>query len=94
MVFKCSEVNPPNWSDETFTWQRTYEQESNTHSDTHTHTHSDVAWLWAAGLTRCLSLTVFLSQEGGSLVDSSGAVRLPLYTAWLELNQKEVTSDL
>lgn len=57
-------------------------------------THSDVAWLWAAGLMRCLSLTVSLSQEGGSLVDSSGVLRLPLYTAWLELNQKEVTSDL
>lgn len=42
----------------------------------------------------CLSLTVSLSQEGGSLVDSSGALRFPLYTAWLELNQKEVTSDL
>lgn len=60
----------------------------------HTHTDSDVAWLWAAALTRCLSLTVSLSQEGGSLMDSSGALRLPLYTAWLELNQKEVTSDL
>lgn len=42
----------------------------------------------------CFSLTVSLSQEGGSLVDSSGALRLPFYTAWLELNQKEVTSDL
>lgn len=50
--------------------------------------------LWAAGLTRCLSLTVFFSQEGGSLVDSTGVLRLPFYTAWLELNQKEVTLDL
>lgn len=53
-----------------------------------------LARLWAAGLTRCLSLTVFFSQEGGSLVDSTGVLRLPLYTAWLELNQKEVTLDL
>lgn len=41
-----------------------------------------------------LSFMVFLSQEGGSLVDSSGGLRVPLYTAWLELDQKEVTSDL
>lgn len=59
-----------------------------------TLTHSDVACLWAADLTRCLSLTVSLSQERGSLVDSSGVLQLPLYIAWLELNQKEVTSDL
>lgn len=80
----ANEVNPLNWSDETFT--TTYIQTFKT--------HSDVAWLWAAGLTRCLFLMVSLSQEGVSLVDSSGAVRLPLYTAWLELYQKEVTSDL
>lgn len=53
-----------------------------------------MALLWAAGLMRSLSLTVSLSQGGGSLVDSTGALRLPLYTVWLELNQKEVTSDL
>lgn len=37
---------------------------------------------------------VSLSQEGGSLVDSRGVLRLPLYTAWLELYQKEVNFDL
>lgn len=58
------------------------------------HTGSNVAWLWTTGLIRCLSLTVSLSQEGGSLVDSRGVLRLPLYTAWLELYQKEVTFDL
>lgn len=58
------------------------------------HAGSDAAWLWATGLIRCLSLTVSLSQEGGSLVDSHGVLRLPLYTAWLELFQKEVTFDL
>ncbi|XP_033930567.1 cadherin EGF LAG seven-pass G-type receptor 1 isoform X1 [Pseudochaenichthys georgianus] len=31
----------------------------------------------------------YYNKEGGSLMDSSGALRLPLYTAWLELNQKE-----
>ncbi|KAE8281530.1 Cadherin EGF LAG seven-pass G-type receptor 1 Precursor [Larimichthys crocea] len=31
----------------------------------------------------------YYNKEGGSLVDSSGVLRLPLYTAWLELNQKE-----
>lgn len=53
-----------------------------------------MSWLWVTGLTWCLSLMVSLSQEGGSLMDSSGVLLLPLYTAWLELNQKEVTSDL
>ncbi|TNN70475.1 Cadherin EGF LAG seven-pass G-type receptor 1 [Liparis tanakae] len=36
----------------------------------------------------------YYNKGGGSLVDSTGALRLPLYTVWLELNQKEVTSDL
>lgn len=58
------------------------------------HAGSDVAWPWVTGLIRCLSLTVSLSQEGGSLVDPRGVLRLPLYTAWLELYQKEVTFDL
>ncbi|XP_061523757.1 cadherin EGF LAG seven-pass G-type receptor 1 isoform X2 [Phycodurus eques] len=31
----------------------------------------------------------YYNKEGGSLVDSSGLLRLPLYTAWLELLQKE-----
>uniref|UniRef100_A0A8D3BBJ4 Cadherin EGF LAG seven-pass G-type receptor 1 n=1 Tax=Scophthalmus maximus TaxID=52904 RepID=A0A8D3BBJ4_SCOMX len=31
----------------------------------------------------------YYNKGGGSLVDSSGALRFPLYTAWLELNQKE-----
>ncbi|XP_068611577.1 cadherin EGF LAG seven-pass G-type receptor 1 [Brachionichthys hirsutus] len=31
----------------------------------------------------------YYNKEGGSLVDPSGAVWLPLYTAWLELDQKE-----
>ncbi|XP_034019490.1 cadherin EGF LAG seven-pass G-type receptor 1 isoform X2 [Thalassophryne amazonica] len=31
----------------------------------------------------------YYNKDGGSLMDSSGALRLPLYTAWLELNQKE-----
>ncbi|CAB1440354.1 unnamed protein product, partial [Pleuronectes platessa] len=31
----------------------------------------------------------YYNKEGGSLVDSSGALRLPFFTAWLELNQKE-----
>lgn len=44
--------------------------------------------------TVSLSFMVFLSQEGGGLVDSSGGLRVPFYTAWLELVQKEVTSDL
>lgn len=56
--------------------------------------NTQVARLWTTGLIRCLSLTVSLSQEGGSLVDSRGVLRLPLYTAWLELYQKEVTFDL
>lgn len=69
---------------------------SQPHTSMHTVDASDVA----LGFVGCrsnavsLSLTVSLSQDGGSLVDSSGALRLPLYTAWLELNQKEVTSDL
>lgn len=77
-----------------------YANEAKTHMTTcrtHTHRHtpdSDMARLWAAGLMQCLSLTVSLYQGGGSLVDSSGALLLPLFTAWLELNQKEVTSDL
>ncbi|KAM9328068.1 LOW QUALITY PROTEIN: cadherin EGF LAG seven-pass G-type receptor 1 [Pholidichthys leucotaenia] len=31
----------------------------------------------------------YYNKDGGSLVDSSGALLLPLYTAWLELTQKE-----
>ncbi|XP_049616876.1 cadherin EGF LAG seven-pass G-type receptor 1 isoform X5 [Syngnathus scovelli] len=31
----------------------------------------------------------YYNKDGGSLVDSSGLLRLPLYTAWLELTQKE-----
>ncbi|XP_056280679.1 cadherin EGF LAG seven-pass G-type receptor 1 isoform X1 [Pseudoliparis swirei] len=31
----------------------------------------------------------YYNKGGGSLVDSTGALRLPLYTVWLELNQKE-----
>uniref|UniRef100_A0A3Q4I0J7 Cadherin EGF LAG seven-pass G-type receptor 1a n=1 Tax=Neolamprologus brichardi TaxID=32507 RepID=A0A3Q4I0J7_NEOBR len=31
----------------------------------------------------------YYNKDGWSLVDSSGALRLPLYTAWLELNKKE-----
>ncbi|KAF7228987.1 transcript variant X3 [Nothobranchius furzeri] len=31
----------------------------------------------------------YYNKEGGSLVDSSGGLRVPLYTAWLELDQKE-----
>ncbi|KAK7902003.1 hypothetical protein WMY93_018772 [Mugilogobius chulae] len=31
----------------------------------------------------------YYNKDGGSLVDSSGALRLPFYTAWLELYQKE-----
>nr|XP_057933071.1 cadherin EGF LAG seven-pass G-type receptor 1 isoform X1 [Doryrhamphus excisus] len=31
----------------------------------------------------------YYNRDGGSLVDSSGLLRLPLYTAWLELAQKE-----
>ncbi|XP_074482164.1 cadherin EGF LAG seven-pass G-type receptor 1 isoform X2 [Sebastes fasciatus] len=31
----------------------------------------------------------YYNKDGGSLVDSSGALRFPLFTAWLELNQKE-----
>lgn len=47
------------------------------------------------GLTRRFSLTVCLYQEGGGcLVDSSGVLWFPLYTAWLELNLKEVTFGL
>lgn len=41
-----------------------------------------------------LSLMVSLSQEGWGLVDSRGGLRVPLFTAWLELIQKEVTFDL
>ncbi|XP_023807886.1 cadherin EGF LAG seven-pass G-type receptor 1 isoform X2 [Oryzias latipes] len=31
----------------------------------------------------------YYNKDGGSLVDSSGSLRVPLYTAWLELFQKE-----
>ncbi|KAM4569520.1 cadherin EGF LAG seven-pass G-type receptor 1 isoform 2-T2 [Odontesthes bonariensis] len=31
----------------------------------------------------------YYNKDGGSLVDSSGGLRVPLYTAWLELDQKE-----
>ncbi|KAM4712410.1 cadherin EGF LAG seven-pass G-type receptor 1 isoform 2-T2 [Anableps anableps] len=31
----------------------------------------------------------YYNKEGGGLVDSSGGLRVPLYTAWLELDQKE-----
>ncbi|XP_053719186.1 cadherin EGF LAG seven-pass G-type receptor 1 isoform X1 [Synchiropus splendidus] len=31
----------------------------------------------------------YYNKDGGSLVDSSGVLRFPLYTAWLELNLKE-----
>lgn len=84
-------LNKPKTQSKLDQWRVEYIQHP---AHTHTHSDSDVAWLWAAALTRCLSLTVSLYQEGGSLMDSSGALRLPLYTTWLELNQKEVTFDL
>ncbi|CAL8339093.1 unnamed protein product [Arctogadus glacialis] len=31
----------------------------------------------------------YYNKDGGSLLDSTGALRLPLYSAWLELYQKE-----
>ncbi|XP_075907847.1 cadherin EGF LAG seven-pass G-type receptor 1 isoform X3 [Nelusetta ayraudi] len=41
------------------------------------------------GQWHSVELHYYNKGEGGSLVDSSGVLRLPLYTAWLELNQKE-----